>query len=436
MIATRNLLRSRQKLGKYRIETRLAEGGFAAVYKALDTIEGIHVALKSPHPSLVTESLIEDFRREVRLAARLDHPNILPIKNAEFVGDNFIVAFALGIGTLADRLTRRLSGETALDFTEQMLEGLSYAHENSIIHCDVKPENFILFPDDRLRLTDFGIAKVAMRTIKASGSGTVGYIAPEQAMGKPSFRSDVFSAGLIIYRMFAGKLPEWPFDWPPPGIRRARQRVHPDFLDFMRRAIELEPRRRFADGGQMLRAFRRLRARALSVNQDTRRGSSGSSRTRDWKTIRRRQFMQQFGKALECTHRCHRCEGPVSEAMMACPWCGVDRGVHRGETRMPAHCPRCHRGMKLDWPYCAWCYGPGFHVGTRRQYSDVRYSGRCSNPSCERKLLMPFMRYCPWCHRKVRKKWMVPGSTDRCGNCGWGVVKAFWDHCPWCTKRL
>src|SRR5690606_16309985 len=135
--------------------------------------------------------------------ARLDHPNILPIKNAEFIDDNFVVAFALGTGTLADRLSRRISPETALSYTDQILESLAYAHSQNIIHCDVKPENIILFPNHRSRLTDFGIAKVAMRRIKASGSGTVGYIAPEQAMGKPSFRSDVFSAGLILVRMFA-----------------------------------------------------------------------------------------------------------------------------------------------------------------------------------------------------------------------------------------
>jgi serine/threonine protein kinase len=99
-----------------------------------------------------------------------------------------------------------------------MIEAVAYAHRQRIIHCDIKPENFILFPDNRLRLTDFGIARVAQNTVAGSGSGTVGYMAPEQAMGKPSMRSDVFSLGLVIYRMLTGQLPEWPFEWPPPRI--------------------------------------------------------------------------------------------------------------------------------------------------------------------------------------------------------------------------
>ena len=98
--------------------------------------------------------------------------------------------------------------DLAVKLADQMLEAVAWAHAHRIIHCDVKPDNFILFTDNRIRLADFGIAKVAMKTIRASGSGTVGYVAPEQAVGKPSFRSDVFSLGLILYRMLSGKLPE------------------------------------------------------------------------------------------------------------------------------------------------------------------------------------------------------------------------------------
>jgi serine/threonine protein kinase len=278
------MLKARQKLGKYHIERKLGEGGFALVYQARDTIEGVRVALKIPFPHLVTPETLEDFRHEVRVAARLEHPNILPLKNAEFIDGHFVITTALGQTTLDDRLKNRMSLTTAIDFAEQMLSAIAYAHENRVIHCDVKPDNFLVFPNNRLRLTDFGIARVAHKTIKASGAGTVGYIAPEQAMGKASFSSDVFSLGLICY--------------------------------------------------------------------------------------------------------------------------------------------------------CPSCFGPGFEPHGNRKYSDVRYTARCDSPRCKRKQIMPFMRYCPWCRARVRRKWKIAGSTEKCSRCGWGVLRAFWSYCPWCNKKL
>ena len=267
-------IRARQRLGKYRIEKRLSEGGFANVYRAFDTIEGVHVALKIPRDQKLTDDAMKDFRREVRLAAKLEHPNILPLKDASVIGDHFVIAFPLGERTLADRLSKRLSLKSALSLTEQILQALAYAHQQRIIHCDVKPENMVLFPGEKLKLGDFGIAKFAQKTIQGSGTGTIGYMAPEQAMGKPSQRSDVFSAGLIIYRMLTGEWPEWPYTWPPAGIRRLRNRIHPDFIAFLQKAIDPDPRRRFRDAEQMRNAFLRLKPRVLTYAERRRSRSA------------------------------------------------------------------------------------------------------------------------------------------------------------------
>ena len=245
----------RRTLGKYRLVRRLGTGGFADVYEARDTIEGIRVALKIPHVEFHAKSAPEDFKREIRIAASLDHPNILPVKNADEIDGKLVVAFPLGEETLADRLQRRMSVETVLGYAGQMLEGLAFAHSRRVIHCDVKPENLILFPDKQLRLADFGIARIAMRTLAASGSGTVGYVAPEQAMGRPSFRSDVFSAGLILYRMLSGRLPEWPFREPLPGAARLRSKVPAEFRAFIARAIRIDHRQRFSNAETMLEAY-------------------------------------------------------------------------------------------------------------------------------------------------------------------------------------
>lgn len=256
-------LRTRQRFGKYKIEKQISNGGFANVYRAMDTIEGIRVALKIPDEKLMDDEFIENFRNEVRVSARLDHPNILLLKDANFIEKHFVIATRLGEMTLADRLRHRLSATNALDYTYQLLDAVAYAHRHRVIHCDIKPENIIMFPDEKLRLSDFGIAKVALKTIKASGSGTLGHMAPEQAMGKPSFRSDVFSIGLILYRMYAGKWPEWPFEWPPPGIKRLRSNTHRDLVNLIHKAIEVNPRKRFRDAMAMFQEFRRIQLRSI-----------------------------------------------------------------------------------------------------------------------------------------------------------------------------
>jgi serine/threonine-protein kinase len=430
------MLRAGQRLGKYKLLAKVSAGSFATVYRAHDTLEGVQVALKIPHPHLMQKETLDDFSREVRLAARLDHPNILGLKTADNIDGHLVIAFPLGEESLDDRLQRRLPTRTALDFGEQLLRALAFAHDNRVIHCDVKPDNLLVFPNGRLRLTDFGISKVAHRTITASGAGTVGYMAPEQAMGRPSARSDVFAAGLVLWEMFSGRLPEWPFEWPPPAFERTKQRLHPDMIAVIHRALELKPIRRFQDCSQMLAAYKRAKPKVLRMSTRRTRKKSKSTTKRDWKEIRQQQFLKQFGKLLETRHECHRCGGPVAESMHGCPWCGVARKVIRDETKFPAHCPRCRRGIKLDWRYCPWCYGGGFEPLSDREYTDRRYSARCRNRSCSRKDLMPFMRYCPWCRTKVQKKWKIEGSSDTCGKCGWGVVREFWTHCPWCVAKL
>jgi len=255
-------------------------------------------------------------------------------------------------------------------------------------------------------------------------------------MGRPSFRSDVFSLGLIIYRMLTGYLPEWPFRWPPPGYEKLRGRVHPQLIEFIRRALQLNPRARFRDADQMLKAFRRIKPRALAYAARRAQRAGRAGPRRDWRAVRISQFRRQYGRVLEAQHECRRCSGPIAEVMFFCPWCGAARPVHRGPTRFTRQCPRCRRGLKADWRFCPWCYGPGFEPATNRHYSDVRYQARCSNPRCPRKLLMPFMRYCPWCRRKVRRHWSIPNSTARCPRCHWGILTSFWDYCPWCGASM
>ncbi len=425
-------LKPRQKLGKYRILRRIADGGFARVYRAHDTVEGIDVALKIPHAHLITEGTLVDFRREARITARLEHPNILPLKNADFIDERFVIASPLGEGTLEERLGRRITLTRSLDYADQILAALAYAHSHRVIHCDVKPDNFMLFEPDRLRLGDFGISKVQLQTMmSASGSGTLGYVAPEQAMGRPTYRSDCFSAGLIIYRMLVGELPSWPFNWPLPGNERLRRKVSPAMISFLKRSLMVDEKKRFRDAGQMQAAFARIKPRELS------RANSQSSPKKkvqkDWRALRQRAFQRIYGRELGTKHECGRCRRPVSEAMRWCPWCANTRRVHRDDSAFPKQCRRCGRGMKLDWVYCAHCYGASQGPDSDRSYTDKRYTHRCG--SCKGDL-MPHMRYCPWCRRKVLRKWKLESGGNKCTSCGWDVAGEFWRHCPWCGTGM
>jgi eukaryotic-like serine/threonine-protein kinase len=406
----------------------------AAVYQALDTIQGIRVALKIPHESAMNEYFLQDFKREARLAPKLEHANILPIRDASFIDKHFVIAMPLGSISLGERMRKRIPTDVALSYAQQALAAVAQAHRNRIIHCDIKPDNFIVFPNDVLKLTDFGFSKVAEHTLKASGSGTVGYIAPEQAVGRPMFQSDVFSLGLVIYEMLTGALPEWPYDWPPPHVDRLRRKVKPTLVEWLRKSIEVRPEKRFKNAVAMYNEFRRLRNGSASKKRSSKR----TRRVDDpglWQKVLFKQFQKKYKTTLDTRYECSSCSGPVAETMKACPWCGTRIKTERLQTSYPAECPRCHHGAKLDWKYCAWCYGPGFEVETSRSYPDRRYSARCANEAC-RGPLMPFMRYCPWCRTKVKRSWKLPGSVSRCTSCGWGVDRDYWHHCPWCSKAL
>ncbi len=425
-------IRIRQRLGQYRVEQRLARGGFATVYRAYDTVEGIRVALKIPHAHLVTAGVFRDFRKEVRVTASLDHPNILPIKTAGQIDGHFVIVSPLGSSTLGDRLEKRMALRDALELFDPMIEALAYAHRQGVIHCDVKPENFILFAGGQIRLADFGIARFAQHTLSGSGSGTVGYVAPDQALGRPSPRSDVFSLGLVFWQMLTGLLPIWPFDWPADGASRLRTRVHPELIHLLERALKLDDRKRFRDAEQLRLSWRRVRSKALRPVRRRPRRTQPSNR---WKTARFREFARAY-KGLRPLRPCPGCDGPIHESMHFCPWCDRELKKLRVDTRLPARCPRCERGVKLDWKFCAWCFGPAIGPASEREYSDREYTARCRNPSCDRKVLFAFSRYCPWCKWKVQRTWLLKQRGKRCSRCEHGVAREFWDHCAWCGKEL
>jgi len=418
------------RLGKYRLEKRLGTGGSCEVWKAKDCIEDISVALKIPQVGVSGERDNQSLFREIRLVARLRHPHIMPVKNADIINGHVVLATELSVGTLADR-SKPMSVRRIISITGQVLDGLSYAHRHRLVHCDVTPGNIFLFPDGRAALGDFGISvKLKGRMETVDDFGTPGYVAPEQAYGRPTYRSDCFATGLILYEYLTGVLPRWPFRWPFRGHKRLRERTNLAMVKFLKQSLSVDPDLRFANAGEMLTALLQAVPRSLQRVPLVKSPETGRL---DWRKMRRGAFVKRYDRVLPVIFRCVECGEPIAESMLICPWCGSGKNRFDRNSQFSHICRRCHKGVLPEWRFCPWCYGPGFESPSSVRSSGVRYRANCDY--CGGKI-MRFMHYCPWCRRKIRRPWQVQPFPEICGRCGWAVDSTFWSYCPWCKQRL
>ena len=419
-----------RRLGKYRLALCLGEGGTCEVWKARDCVEGIWVALKIPLRDMHGRRDNQALLREVRQVGRLRHPHIMPLKNADIIDGHAVLATELSAGTLED-CSKPMSVRRIISIVGQVLDGLAYAHRRRVVHCDVTPGNIFLFPNDRAAIGDFGISlqlKGRMKTV--DDFGTPGYVAPEQAYGRPTYSSDCFAVGLILYEYLTGSLPRWPFRWPPRGYKRLRERGSLGLVKFIKTALSVDPEKRFANADQMRTALIHAVPKSLKMPA---LGRSAGRRKPDWRKMRRDAFLKRYGKLLSAVFKCVECGEPVAESMVACPWCGSDRNRFDENTQLGYFCPDCHKGVLPEWRFCPWCYGRGFDSPSDKTTPGVRYHFQCRY--CRGKL-MRFMRYCPWCRRKVRRPWTIRPFPEVCGRCGWSVDSAYWTYCPWCKQSL
>lgn len=417
-------------IGKYKLSRRLGEGGSGEIWKARDQIEGIWVALKLPLARLDGTVDEHGIRKEIRLVASLRHPCIMPIKNADLIDGRIVLATELSVGTLADR-HKPMMPHRILMIMKQVLEALAYAHSQRVVHCDVTPGNIFLFPDGRTALGDFGISRYQRgRIVTMDEFGTPGYVAPEQAYGKPTFASDCFSAGLILYEYITGFLPQWPFEWPLRGAERLQNRTNWSFMRVVRKALELSPRKRYVNADEMLKAILAAVPELVAGNGAGRPRRKAIS---DWRRVRREAFRAKYERVLNPEFGCVTCGEPISEIMSGCPWCGERGNRFEHASAFPDYCPDCRKGVLPEWRYCPWCYGPGFATHADRRRQDRRYKSKCSE--CSGKL-MPFMKFCPWCRRKVKRAWRIHPFPERCPRCRWSVDTSFWGNCPWCLSKF
>src|SRR5512145_247877 len=201
---------------RYQVETQIGSGGMSTVYRAKDlTLERI-VAIKVLREEFSRdEAFRQRFHQEAKAAANLTHPNIITVHDFGLDQERLFIVIEYVPGTDLKALLHRrgrFTVDEALPLMIQTCAGLGYAHRAGLVHCDVKPHNFIVTPDNRLKVTDFGIARALASIESAEKSkviwGSPQYFSSEQAAGyPPSPASDVYSLGIIFYEMLTGRLP-------------------------------------------------------------------------------------------------------------------------------------------------------------------------------------------------------------------------------------
>ncbi|WP_405559266.1 Stk1 family PASTA domain-containing Ser/Thr kinase [Streptomyces canus] len=209
--------------GRYRVDARIAVGGMATVYRALDTRLDRVLALKVMHPALAADgSFVERFIREAKSVARLAHPNVVQVFDQGTDGSYVYLAMEYVAGcTLRDVLRERgaLQPRAALDILEPVLAALGAAHRAGFVHRDMKPENVLIGDDGRVKVADFGLVRSVDTVTSTTGAvlGTVSYLSPEQIEqpGTADARVDVYACGVVLYEMLTG---DRPHDGDSPAV--------------------------------------------------------------------------------------------------------------------------------------------------------------------------------------------------------------------------
>src|SRR5262245_38969619 len=306
------------KLGPYQIAAPLGAGGMGEVYRARDERLKRDVAIKVlPATFSQNADRLKRFEQEAQAAGALNHPNITAVHDfGSYEGSPYIVTELLEGETLRSRLgPGALSPRKAIDYAVQIAKGLAAAHEKGIVHRDLKPENVFLTKDGRVKILDFGLAKLRpegaesgqtdMRTVSGGTEpgvvlGTMGYMSPEQVRGKAADkRSDLFSFGTILYEMLSGQRAfrgDTAADTitailtkEPPDLSQTNKDIHPGLDRIVRHCLEKNPEERFES------------ARDVAFDLEAISGLSGPATTTQYAESKRRRLWPVLTGAVLAT---------------------------------------------------------------------------------------------------------------------------------------
>jgi len=260
------------KIDCYRIETLVARGGMASIFRAVDLRDGRTVAIKVPHPEAECDPVFFDrFQREIAIGRKLDHPGAVKALNHGDGSRLYMVMEWVDGRLLRQEIADkgRFSVERSLKVALAICEALQHIHGNGVVHRDLKPENILLDPGDGIKIIDFGIAYTAAARRLTFGKlselmGSPDYISPEQVRGRRGdARSDVYALGVMLYEMVTGQAPftgSNPFqvindrivNHPIPP-REINPGIPPQVQEIIYRALEREPAKRYASAREFAR---------------------------------------------------------------------------------------------------------------------------------------------------------------------------------------
>ncbi len=259
-------------VGKYLVEQKLGAGGWSIVYAGAHRVLDMPVAIKMmKHNLAMDEEFLENFRREARIIAGLNHPNIVQVYDIEEQYRTIFVIMEFLHGQSLEEVLEnlgRLSASRTVDLLSQVCKGLAYAHDQGIVHRDIKPANLFIKPNDHVKIVDFGLA-CPVGSEDLDITGTLEYMAPEQLEGDPvDERTDLYSLGLTAHAMVCGRLPHPTDDHrrmvnlrlskeiPDPAL--AAPGLHPGLAGFIRRACRRDPAERYANAREALADLAKL----------------------------------------------------------------------------------------------------------------------------------------------------------------------------------